>query len=152
MAYIGKFRDGWRAQVQRDGARVTKTFKLKKDAQAWALEQEAKTTLRSDRTLRHACDQYLKTVSVHKRDAVDWESRRFDAFCSIVGEEMPLSEITSERIGQWRDERLKSVSGSTVLREANLLRNLFRTATREWKWITGLDFALQLLSGCALQA
>ena len=93
MAYIGKFRDGWRAQVQRDGARVTKTFKLKKDAQAWALEQESKTTLRSDRTLRHACDNYLKTVSIHKRNAVVWESRRFDAFCAFVGEATPIPAL-----------------------------------------------------------
>jgi hypothetical protein len=140
VAYIGKFRDGWRAQVQRDGARVTKTFKLKKDAQAWALEQESKTTLRSDRTLRHACDNYLKTVSIHKRNAVDWESRRFDTFCAFVGEGTPLADITSEHIGQWRDRRLQTVSGSTVLREANLLRNLFRTAAREWKWIPASPF------------
>ena len=140
MAYVGKFRDGWRAQLQRDGVRVSKTFKLKKDAQAWVLEQEAKPTLRTDRTLAHACDQYLKTVSIHKRDAVDWERRRFDAFCAIVGAHTPLHDITSERIGQWRDTRLQTVSGSTVLREANLIRNLFRTAAREWKWIAASPF------------
>lgn len=140
MAYIGKFRDGWRAQLQRDGVRVSKTFKLKKDAQAWVLEQEAKPTLRADRTLAHACRQYLETVSIHKRDAVDWERRRFEAFCAIVGAQTPLHDITSERIGQWRDARLKTVSGSTVLREANLIRNLFRTAAREWKWIAASPF------------
>ncbi len=140
MAYVGKFRDGWRAQLQRDGVRVSKTFKLKKDAQAWVLEQEAKPTLRSDRTLSHACDHYLQTVSIHKRDAVDWERRRLEAFCAILGAQTPLADITSERIGQWRDARLKTVSGSTVLREANLLRNLFRTAAREWKWIAASPF------------
>lgn len=139
MAYIGKFRDGWRAQVQRDGVRASKTFKLKKDAQAWVLEQDAKPTLRKDRTLAHACDQYLKTVSTEKRDAVEWERRRFAAFCEQLGNP-PLAEITSERLGEWRDTRLKTVSGSTVLREINLYRNLFKLAVREWKWIAVSPF------------
>lgn len=134
MAYIGKFRDGWRAQVQKDGARVTKTFKLKKDAQAWALEQESKKTLRRGHTLEQACERYLATASLEKRDAVDWERRRFEAFKSFMGN-VALDEITSERMGEWRDDRLKTVKGSTVLREVNLIRNMFNLAVSEWKWI-----------------
>lgn len=134
MAYIGKFREGWRAQVQRDGTRVSKTFKLKKDAQAWVLTQEALPSLRNDRSLSHACERYLETVSTQKRDSVDWERRRFESFCAQIGD-VPLRDITSERMGEWRDARLKTVSGSTVLREVNLIRNMFRIAVREWKWI-----------------
>ncbi|MBF5006023.1 tyrosine-type recombinase/integrase [Diaphorobacter caeni] len=135
MAYIGKFRDGWRAQIQRDGVRVSKTFALKKDAQSWALEQESKKTLRKDHTLGQACKKYLESVSVEKRGAVDWERRRFEAFCEHFGEGLNLSDITSEMIGKWRDARLKTVSGSTVQRETNLFRNMFNVAVSEWKWI-----------------
>ncbi|MFN3377289.1 MAG: tyrosine-type recombinase/integrase [Burkholderiaceae bacterium] len=139
MAYIGKFRDGWRAQVQRDGVRVSKTFALKKDAQAWALEQESKKSLRRDRTLAQACGKYLESVSTTKRNAVDWERRRLDAFCAHFGE-IELTSITSEMIGAWRDQRLKTVSGSTVLREVNLYRNLFKIAVKEWKWLSESPF------------
>lgn len=46
-----------------------------------------------------------------------------------------LIEMDSERIGRWRDSRLKTVSGSTVQREANLLRHLFTLAVDEWRWL-----------------
>lgn len=139
MAYIGKFRDGWRAQVQRDGERVSKTFKLKKDAQAWAIEQESKKTLRRGYTLAQACTKYLESVSTTKKDAVVWERRRLDAFCAHFGD-VEIANITSESIGDWRDARLKTVSGSTVLREVNLYRNLFKIAHKEWKWIPESPF------------
>lgn len=139
MAYIGKFRDGWRAQVQKDGERVSKTFKLKKDAQAWALEQESKKTLRRGYTLAQACNKYLESVSTTKKNAVVWERRRLDAFCAHFGD-VEIANITSEDIGNWRDARLQTVSGSTVLREVNLYRNLFKIAVKEWKWISASPF------------
>lgn len=139
MAYIGKFRDGWRAQVQRDGVRVSKTFPLKKDAQAWALEQESKKTLHKGHTLAAACKKYLESVSTTKKDAVVWERRRLDAFCAHFGD-VEIANITSESIGDWRDVRLRTVSGSTVLREVNLYRNLFKIAQKEWKWIEESPF------------
>ena len=140
MAYIGKFRDGWRAQIQRDGVRVSKTFALKKDAQIWVNEQESKKTLRKDHTFGQACKKYLESVSIEKRDAVDWERRRFEAFCQHFDETTDLHDITSEKLGEWRDKRLKTVSGSTVLREVNLFRNMFKIAVSEWKWIPASPF------------
>jgi Phage integrase SAM-like domain len=140
MAYIGAFRDGWRAQIQRNGQRLTKTFRTKREAQAWATEQEAKKTPLRANTLRQAIDRYLETVSTQKRNAVDWERRRFDALAEYLGENTPLSDIDSDKLGQWRDWRLQTVSGSTVMREVNLFRNLFSIARREWKWISASPF------------
>jgi len=139
MAYIGTFRDGWRAQIQKDGQRVSKTFRTKREAQAWAMEQESKKTPLRSGTLGKAIKQYVSTVSVQKRDAVDWEQRRFNAFLAHFGD-IPLSDITSETLGLWRDKRLKTVKGSTVLREVNLYRNLFKIAKSEWKWISECPF------------
>ena len=139
MAYIGKFRDGWRAQIQKDGVRASKTFATKRLAQAWATEQEAKETLAKSKTLQDAVTLYLKTVSVQKRDAVQWENKRFDAMLEHFGN-VPLDSITSESIGEWRTHRMETVSGSTVLRESGLYRNLFRVAMNEWKWITSNPF------------
>jgi len=139
MAYIGAFRDGWRVQIQRDGERVTKTFKTKREAQAWANEIEAKKTPLRSHLLSKAIKQYISTVSVQKRNAVDWEQRRFDAFLEYFGD-IPLSDIDSEKLGKWRDKRLETVQGSTVLREVNLYRNLFKIAKQEWKWISESPF------------
>lgn len=139
MAYIGKFRDGWRAQIQKDGVRVSKTFDLKKDAQKWVLEQESKKSFVKGHTLQQACDQYVKTVSKTKVNAIIKEQKRFDAFCEHFGD-IALADITSEHIGDWRDERLKTVTPSTVLREVNLYRNMFKIAVKEWKWISESPF------------
>lgn len=140
MAYIGKFRDGWRAQIQKDGVRVSKTFDLKKDAQKWATEQESKKSLAKSKTLREACDHYVKTVSVSKVKAEKKEKLRLDALCAHFGDDMPLADITSEAMGAWRDTRLQTVTASTVLREVNLYRNMFKIAVKEWKWITESPF------------
>lgn len=134
MAYVGKFRDGWRAQIQRDGIRTSKTFATKRLAQAWVVQQEAKESLAPTHSLKEAITKYLETVSVHKRDAVDWERRRFDAMLEHFGD-VTLESITSESIGRWRTARQSEVSGSTIQRESGLYRNMFKVAQREWKWI-----------------
>jgi len=131
MAYIGKYRDGWRAQLQRDGIRVSKTFKTKRLAQTWVIEQEAKETLANKMSLRQAADRYVKEVSIHKRGAVEMERRRLDAMVEFFGD-VALDSITPDDIGQWRTKRLTEVKGSTVLRDSGLYRNLFRVAMMEW--------------------
>lgn len=133
MAYIGKFREGWRAQVQKDGVRVSKTFDLKRDAQAWALEQESRKSLKKSKSLGDAVDHYIKTVSSTKRNPA-WERRKFGYILAHFGD-VPIASIDSDTIGRWRDKRLETVSGSTVQREANLLRHLFTLACDEWRWI-----------------
>jgi len=150
MAYIGKFREGWRVQVQKDGIRLSKTFPTKRECQAWATAQESKKTLAATHTLRQACDKYLKTVTPQKRNAQDWESHRMDMFCLYFGDGTPLVEIDSAAIGHLRDFRLSggilngvewsSVSGSTVNREFTLLRHMLKLAHEEWKWIEEYPF------------
>ncbi len=137
MAYIGRFRDGWRAQVQKDGTRLTKTFQTKREAQAWAMEQEAKKTLLKGRTFAAAVQKYAAEVS-SKKDGGPWEVRRLNAML----QHFPgaLADIDAPQIASWRDKRLQTVSGSTVVREVNLLRNLFNVARLEWKWIEHKPF------------
>jgi len=137
MAYIRKYRTGWRAEVQRHGQRVTHVAATKREAQAWALAKEAElaaTARAGGRTLGAAVDHYLRTVSAHKRSP-EWEARRLAAALAHFGADTPIASITSDTIGRWRDARLASVSGSTVQREANLLRHLFTLAAGEWGWI-----------------
>lgn len=139
MAYIRKYRDKWRAEVQRHGIRATHVADTKREAQAWAIRKEQEIDgLKGSkgRTFGWAVGRYLESVSTTKREgAQDWERRRFEAMAEFFGADAKLAEIDSERIGQWRDYRLKTVSGSTVQREANLLRNLFTQAVNEWKCV-----------------
>lgn len=144
MAYIHQHKDGWRAQVAKLGIRRTAVWPTKREAQMWATRLEAeieagKYNAFPDKTLQQAITKYLTTVSIHKERAVDWERRRFAALVEHFGD-VKLAAITSEAMGDWRDTRLKTVSGSTVLREVNLYRNLFKLAVEEWKWIEASPF------------
>ena len=142
VAYIRKYRDAWRAEVQRHGQRATHVAPTKREAQAWAIRKEAELdAIKSSkgRTFGQAVDHYEKTVSTTKRSP-EWEKRRFVPMVAHFGESTPLVQIDSEAIGHWRDKRLETVSGSTVQREANLLRNLFSLARDEWRWIERSPF------------
>ena len=144
MAYIHQHKDGWRAQVAKLGVRRTAVWPTKREAQMWATRLEAeieagKYKAFPDKTLQQAITKYLTTVSVHKENAVVWERRRFAALVEHFGD-VKLAAITSEAIGNWRDARLKTVSGSTVLREVNLYRNMFKLAVEEWRWIEESPF------------
>lgn len=137
MAYIRKYREKWRAEVQRHGFRATHVADTKREAQAWALKKEAELDAMKGgggKTFIDATEHYQNTVSVTKRGTA-WEARRLVKMLEFFGPHTRLVDIDSARIGQWRDSRLKTVSGSTVQREANLLRNLFTIAVDEWRWI-----------------
>jgi integrase len=139
MAYIAKLKTTgkWQAQIERNGQRKSKTFETKREAQAWALEQEAtakRARAGGNKSFGDAVDKYKADVS-SKKDGEVWEVRRLEAMRELFGNGTELLGIDTPQIAEWRDTRLKTVSASTVVREANLLRNLFNLARREWKWI-----------------
>lgn len=136
MAHVRAYKNGWRAQIERNGRRASKTFATKREAQAWALQQEAgATALRAGwRTLGQAAQDYLATQTPLKRSP-KWEANTLARLVQQLGEDTQLGTITAATIARWRDKRLKTVSGSTVQREANLLRHLLRVARDEWQWI-----------------
>ncbi|OXE34919.1 MAG: hypothetical protein CGW95_17070, partial [Phenylobacterium zucineum] len=110
--------------------------------QAWALLIEAKAKRARagfGYTFGDAVDKYVTEVS-SKKDGKVFEERRLAAAKLHFGAETPLAEIDTPQIAAWRDKRLETVSGSTVVREANILRNLFRVAKQEWKWMEHLPF------------
>ena len=46
-----------------------------------------------------------------------------------------LHALDVRHMSAWRDERLKTVSSSTVNREWNFLSNASSIAVSEWKWL-----------------
>jgi len=154
MASIKKSGTGWRAQVATLGVRESKVFSTKAEASTWAALRETEirsgraTGVQAGRTLGEAFRRYEKEVSVHK-DGHRWEVLRLNAIGrfkinGVQMEDMKLTEVTSDVLGQWRDYRLnidgaqgthKGVTGSSVNRELNLISHVFTCATKEWKWI-----------------
>jgi integrase len=141
--YVRRYGDKWRVEVERHGHRATKLADTKADAQKWGHEKEMELDAlkgSKGKTFGAAVAYYLKTVSPKKVDAVEWERRRFASMEAFFGPTKPLAKIGSAELAQWRDKRLETVSGATVLREVNLLRNLFKKARDEWKWISHEPF------------
>jgi integrase len=141
--YIQRVGDKWRVFVEKHGHRPSKLCETKAEAQRWGHAKEIELDAlkgSKGKTFGAATAYYLKTVSPTKVDAVEWETRRFAAMEAFFGGKTALTKITSAEIGKWRDKRLETVAGSTVLREANLLRNLFKLAHDEWKWINHEPF------------
>lgn len=142
MAYIRPYKGRYRAEVQKHGHRATHMADTKREAAAWALKKEAELdalATSGGKTMQAAAAHYLATVSIHKADP-EWERRRLDFMVEYFGPKTPLAKIDSDRISDWKNWRLETVSGSTVQREANLLRNLFSLASEEWRWIARNPF------------
>ncbi len=133
---------GWRCDVEKHGRRLSKTFRTKREAQAWGNEQEGKIEALGAgwRSFAQAAEDYERTHTTRKR-AQAWERNTLARLVAEFGAATPLGSIDAPRIARWRDERLLTVSGSTVNREANLLRNLLRVARLEWQWISHDPFA-----------
>lgn len=144
MASFRKRSGGWRAEIAVLGTRESETFSTKAEAVAWAAEREAHLR-RSDasgiitgKTCQQAFERYRDEVSAHKKGA-HWETIRLSAIAKHVVADKKLgdylvADITPDILGQWRDMRLKTVLGSTVNRDLNLISHVFTTARREWNW------------------
>jgi len=146
VAHIGKHGDKWRAQIVKQGLRKSAIWDTKRQAQDWANRVETEIAAgvlavpkAPGMKLSQACADYLTTATLEKRNALKWERRRFNAMMAHFGD-IDLSDIDSNSLGKWRDKRLQTVSGSTVLREVNLYRNLFNIAADEWKVIPANPF------------
>lgn len=146
MAYIHKLPSGlWRAEIVRKPAGATKPIRLsdsftsKAAATNWAAREEAAiidgTASRwPAKTLGDAIDRYERTESAK-------HAGRFDAVAfGLMRREYPallatvLHQITPADIAEWRDHRLQTVSGSTVLRYVGLLRHVWSIAASVWQW------------------
>lgn len=147
MAEPIKRGDKYRHSVMINKTRHYGSFDTKKLARDWesnlrflANNNPNSPELSKRHKLSDACDKYLATVTPAKRDAMKWETARFNEFVETF-QGCYMDEITSEKIGNWRDTLLKRVSGSTVNRYFNLFSNLFTVAKREWKWVESNPFS-----------
>jgi integrase len=139
MATFRKRNGGWRAEVCIKGIRTSATFTTKREAQAWAAQEE--TRLREDssgkvpnKPFRDLLDRYSREVSSAKRGARR-EQKMINVILRDPVAEVSLRILAPTDIAAWRDRRLDQVSGSTVTREMTILSHACSVARREWGWL-----------------
>ena len=140
MVTIRKRKDQYQALVRLSNhPTVSKIFTLRSDARTWARETEIQIqngnfdTVHKPikETLREVLERYLKEVTPKKKSPeveaikIKWLQREHIA-------ERPLSSLKSVHFVEFRDERLKKVSGTTLLKDLSLLSYAIEIATRDW--------------------
>ncbi len=141
----------WQAQVRKKGyPSKIKTFDRKSDAQSWAkmTEHQMETGLWRDTreasgiSLVDALDRYLETVSIRKRPGTQKREELSSRYLKQNLGKLSLTQITPNRVAEYRDRRLQEVSPDSVRLELALLSNLFSVAGREWA-VSGLENPVQ---------
>lgn len=143
MATFQKRGDSWRAIVRKAGHKpISASFNTKPEAAAWATATEAKLNeggvVREDGaiglpTVASMLRRYALEVSPTK-SGERWEVMRLE----MLGRNYPVfqkavSRFAPQDMADWRDERLRVVSASSVNRELNLISAVFTTAIKEWR-------------------
>lgn len=140
MATIRQRGSYWEARVRRRGwPTLSRSFPTKSDARAWAtvIESEMERGVYIDRTeaekntLGDLLQRYSVEVSSQKKGR---ESERYRV-ASLLRDPIAKTKVAAlsgKLMAQWRDKRLKEVSGSTTNRDLNLISHVINVAIKEW--------------------
>src|SRR4051794_17831168 len=139
MATIRKRGPRWQVQIRRQGyPAISKSFLEKADAQRWGREQEV-TIDRGDvsrpvevrhTTLKDVLAKYEIEISPRKRSPSDPFLIR--QICKHEISEIPVVALSCDAMARFRDNRLRTVSGSTVRKEMHLITHALKVAKIEW--------------------
>lgn len=150
MASIRQRSGVWQARVRRTGyPDEVSSFITKAEAQAWArgiesaMDRGAHQATHSARNilLTDLLQRYMEEVSPTKRS----ERREQQTIQFMQRHKMAaysMEKLTPTVIASYRDERLRTVSAGTIIRELSILSSAISHARREWGLPTGNPCAL----------
>ena len=142
MATYRKRGDRWHVQIRRkDHPSLTRSFDRKVDADRWVRKTERQIdvgdfslvdpTIAKEIKLEMLLIRYAGEVTVDKRGC-DPEQYRLNALSRCWIGNYTLDRLTPQIISKYRDERLKLVAPSTVLKELQLVGHVLQVAQRDW--------------------
>lgn len=140
MAGIWKRGKYWRVEIRRIGyPTLNRTFDSKVDAEAWArsVEVEMDRGIFVDRTeaeittFGDLLKRYAAEISPHKKGG-DGEILRIRKLRQDKLAAYKVSALTGKVMAEYRDTRLRQVTGSTVNRELTLIGHVLTIARKEW--------------------
>jgi hypothetical protein len=119
---------------------LTRTFRLKSDADMWARQREAELD-RGDLLVDHRAlrslslstllERYRDTVTPRKRGAAQ-ERYKLRILLAHPIAQQSLERLSAAEVAAYRDERLSVVTAGTVRRELAVLRHCLEIARNAW--------------------
>jgi integrase len=143
MATIRRRKSTWQVQIRRRGHQVSRTFRLRADAELWARQMEAELDrggLPTDgrrlrtHTLADLLRRYEAEVVPRKRSA-DREVYMLRVILRHPVAQVSLQLLTTTEIAKYRDQRLALVKSDTVRRELAIVRHCIEIAKKEWGFV-----------------
>jgi integrase len=140
MGCVRKRGKSWNAQVRVAGWRsFTKSFSKKSDAGAWINELEHKlrsaplpdVIIDTKVTLGELLLKYAEEISPTHKGCVPETCRLKSIARKWVGE-LDVRYLTKQHFTQYRDDRLKAVTGSSTGSELALIKRVLDTAVKKW--------------------
>jgi hypothetical protein len=87
--------------------------------------------LAADSSLSDLITRYIQTVTSTKRSA-EYETIILQALLRHPISQKSLKELQVKDFANYRDERLKEISGASLRRQLNPIRHMFQIAINEW--------------------
>lgn len=140
MATFERVGKKWKAVIRRKGyPKKTKTFDTKREANAWAvnyentLKQNSNENLIKKITFEALIKRYLAEETIKKKTAYKEASflKKFLTDFPYIAEKN-ISDVSMLDVAQWKEEREKKVSDSTINREWDSLSVIFTHAMKGW--------------------
>jgi hypothetical protein len=140
MAGIWKRGKYWRGYIRRQGyPQQNRSFDTRAEAEAWArrIESEMDRGAFVDHieaelnTFGDLLKRYAEEVSPHKKGYAG-ENLRIRKLRKEPLAEYKVAALTGRVMAEYRDARLRQVSGSTVNRELTLIGHVLTIARKEW--------------------
>ena len=140
MATFRKRNDRWQVQVRsRKHGSISKSFKKKADARAWAVKQERLMQIGqwhrnhdAQTTMSELLQKYVQEVTPQKKEH-HREQNRIKKLLSDPISAIKLDCLSQKDAAQFRDRRLPDGNRATEY-DLVLLRHAWNIATREWGW------------------
>lgn len=130
----------WQAKIRRKGyPSQSRTFELKADAEAWARDVEREMdrgafldrTEAEKNTFGEILKRYKREITPSKKSA-HIEEVIIDNLLKTDLSKLKMTALSGVALAEWRDDRLREVSGSTVNREIDVVSSVINLARKEW--------------------
>ena len=140
MASIRSRNGLWQARITRQGQpHIARSFQTKQDAERWARQTETEMDrgsfinlgLAEKTTFKDVIERYILEVTLKTRSMKE-DAYRLRALARHPIGKLSMIGLTPIKVAEYRDERLKVMSNSSVIRELSYFSSIINHARREW--------------------